>query len=174
MPRRPFYARSWHANWAPSGWFARPASPISSCAGCPTMARRPRRWCNVVAGGGGFFRVGGRWGCGWGGGGGGVGVTARQRMAGWGGGQGVCFGGGRGGFWAGGRGVKGARSVGEGGPMSEGTERTKGTKGTKRTEVTFVKPCGFMPPHGGYRKLLSYQKAEIVYDATCNFCGRYF
>lgn len=24
----------------------------------------------------------------------------------------------------------------------------------------------FIPPHGGYKKLLSYQKAEIVYDAT--------
>jgi len=33
---------------------------------------------------------------------------------------------------------------------------------------------GFIPPHGGYRKLLSYQKAEIVYDATVCFCGRFF
>lgn len=31
----------------------------------------------------------------------------------------------------------------------------------------------FMPPHGGYHKLLSYQKAEIVYDATIFFCDRY-
>jgi four helix bundle suffix protein len=31
---------------------------------------------------------------------------------------------------------------------------------------------GFIPPHGGYRKLLSYQKAEIVYDATVRFCAR--
>lgn len=29
---------------------------------------------------------------------------------------------------------------------------------------------GFIPQHGGYRKLLSYQKAEIVYDATVYFC----
>ena len=29
---------------------------------------------------------------------------------------------------------------------------------------------GFIPPHGGYKKLLSYQKAEIVYDATVYFC----
>ncbi len=28
---------------------------------------------------------------------------------------------------------------------------------------------GFIPPHGGYQKLLSYQKAEIVYDATVYF-----
>ncbi|RPJ83414.1 MAG: four helix bundle protein, partial [Acidobacteria bacterium] len=32
----------------------------------------------------------------------------------------------------------------------------------------------FIPPHGGYRKLLSYQRAEIVYDATVYFCGRFF
>ncbi|NTV44017.1 MAG: four helix bundle protein [Syntrophobacteraceae bacterium] len=32
---------------------------------------------------------------------------------------------------------------------------------------------GFIPPHGGYRKLLSYQRAEIVYDATIRFCGRF-
>jgi len=30
----------------------------------------------------------------------------------------------------------------------------------------------FIPPHGGYQKLLSYQKAEIVYDATVHFCER--
>jgi len=34
-------------------------------------------------------------------------------------------------------------------------------------------PQGFIPPHGGYQKLLSYQKAEIVYDATVYFCDRY-
>jgi len=32
---------------------------------------------------------------------------------------------------------------------------------------------GFIPPHGGYKKLLSYQKAEIVYDATVFFCDRF-
>ncbi len=32
---------------------------------------------------------------------------------------------------------------------------------------------GFIPPHGGYRKLLSYQRAEIVCDATIRFCGRF-
>lgn len=34
-------------------------------------------------------------------------------------------------------------------------------------------PEGFIPPHGGYQKLLSYQKAEIVYDATVSFCDRF-
>jgi len=33
---------------------------------------------------------------------------------------------------------------------------------------------GFIPKHGGYRKLLSYQRSEVVYDATVRFCGRYF
>ncbi|NJL28022.1 MAG: four helix bundle protein [Thermoanaerobaculia bacterium] len=31
----------------------------------------------------------------------------------------------------------------------------------------------FIPKHGGYRDLLSYQKAEIVYDATVSFCARF-
>ena len=35
-------------------------------------------------------------------------------------------------------------------------------------------PDGFIPPHGGYATLLSYRKAEIVYDATVYFCGRFF
>jgi four helix bundle suffix protein len=34
-------------------------------------------------------------------------------------------------------------------------------------------PEGFIPPHGGYQNLLSYQKAEIVYDATVYFCKRF-
>ena len=29
----------------------------------------------------------------------------------------------------------------------------------------------FIPPHGGYKDLLSFQKAEIVYDATVRFCA---
>jgi four helix bundle suffix protein len=32
---------------------------------------------------------------------------------------------------------------------------------------------GFIQPHGGYRKLLSYRKAEIVYDLTVRFCARF-
>ncbi|MBL7649174.1 MAG: four helix bundle protein [Candidatus Hydrogenedentes bacterium] len=31
----------------------------------------------------------------------------------------------------------------------------------------------FLPKHGGYRNLRSYQKSVIVYDATVYFCGRY-
>jgi four helix bundle suffix protein len=32
---------------------------------------------------------------------------------------------------------------------------------------------GFIPPHGGYKELLSYHKAEIVYDLTFRFCQRF-
>ena len=32
---------------------------------------------------------------------------------------------------------------------------------------------GFIPPHGGYESLLSFQKAEIVFDATVYFCARF-
>lgn len=34
-------------------------------------------------------------------------------------------------------------------------------------------PSGFIPPHGGYRNLLSYQRAEMVFDATVRFCARF-
>ncbi len=43
---------------------------------------------------------------------------------------------------------------------------TKGTQGTKGDAP------GFIPPHGGYHNLLSYQRARIVYDGTVKFCGR--
>lgn len=33
---------------------------------------------------------------------------------------------------------------------------------------------GFIPLHGGYRKLITYQKAEIIYDGTVYFCNRFF
>jgi four helix bundle suffix protein len=32
---------------------------------------------------------------------------------------------------------------------------------------------GFIPPHGNYQELLSYQKAEVVYDLTYRFCKRF-
>jgi len=31
----------------------------------------------------------------------------------------------------------------------------------------------FIPPHGGYESLLSFQKARIVYDGTVKFCERF-
>ncbi len=35
------------------------------------------------------------------------------------------------------------------------------------------KTTGFLPAHGNYEKLLSYRKAEIVYDLTYRFCKRF-
>lgn len=35
-------------------------------------------------------------------------------------------------------------------------------------------PEGFIPLHGGYRNLFSYQKAEIIYDGTMYFTNRFF
>ena len=32
---------------------------------------------------------------------------------------------------------------------------------------------GFLPPHGNYHELLSFQKAEIVYDLTFRFAHKY-
>lgn len=32
---------------------------------------------------------------------------------------------------------------------------------------------GFIPSHGGYQNLLSYQKSEIIFDATVNFTKRF-
>jgi four helix bundle suffix protein len=35
------------------------------------------------------------------------------------------------------------------------------------------RPDGFIPSHGHYQTLLSYQKAELVYDVTFRFCERF-
>ncbi|NLO49586.1 MAG: four helix bundle protein [Bacteroidales bacterium] len=34
--------------------------------------------------------------------------------------------------------------------------------------------AGFIPTHGGYRNLITYQKAEIIYDGTFYFTNRFF
>jgi four helix bundle suffix protein len=33
---------------------------------------------------------------------------------------------------------------------------------------------GFIPTHGGYRNLITYQKSEIIYDGTVYFTKRFF
>ncbi|MHA1280020.1 MAG: four helix bundle suffix domain-containing protein [Candidatus Helarchaeota archaeon] len=43
------------------------------------------------------------------------------------------------------------------------TNRTNWTNKTKR----------IIPPHGGYRKLRSYQIATLIYDLTVEFCKKY-
>lgn len=35
------------------------------------------------------------------------------------------------------------------------------------------KPEKLIPPHGGYRKLKSFQVAQLAYDVTVRFCDRY-
>ncbi len=34
-------------------------------------------------------------------------------------------------------------------------------------------PEKLIPPHGGYRKLKSFQVSQLVYDVTVRFCDRY-
>jgi four helix bundle suffix protein len=36
-----------------------------------------------------------------------------------------------------------------------------------------MKDAGFIPAHGNYRSLFSYQKAEVVFDITACFCRRF-
>src|SRR5947209_1705287 len=36
-----------------------------------------------------------------------------------------------------------------------------------------TEPEKLIPKHGGYRKLKSFQVAQVVYDVTVRFCGRY-
>ena len=33
---------------------------------------------------------------------------------------------------------------------------------------------GFIPAHGGYRNLITYQKAQVIYDGTVYFTTRFF
>ena len=33
---------------------------------------------------------------------------------------------------------------------------------------------GFIPKHGGYERLITYQKSEVIYDGTYYFCKKYF
>jgi four helix bundle suffix protein len=62
-------------------------------------------------------------------------------------------------------------------------KKTKAPKTTKETSrlltsfkslPSFPGSAGnFIPKHGGYKKLLSYQKTLIVFDATVYFCDRF-
>jgi len=63
---------------------------------------------------------------------------------------------------------------------TKGTQRTKGRSSQLQSlkSLSSLKdgqPTSdtFIPPHGGYQQLLSYQKALVVYDATLHFCGRF-
>lgn len=56
--------------------------------------------------------------------------------------------------------------------------RTNGTPVTNETlhsshESPSSHPENFIPAHGGYEDLLSFQKARIIYDGTVRFCNRF-
>lgn len=58
--------------------------------------------------------------------------------------------------------------------------KSNATDGTKTTDAGRLSPVshsahspGFIPPHGGYDNLFSYQKSQIIYDATVKFCERF-
>ena len=66
---------------------------------------------------------------------------------------------------------------------AEGTRRTAGTTEGTRTvnrssrssmsSSSSVSPTGFIPKHGGYEQLKSYQKALIVYRGTVQFVKKW-
>ena len=45
---------------------------------------------------------------------------------------------------------------------SDGSDRSDGSRAS-----------GLLPPHGGYRRLRSFQASELVYDGTVIFCDRF-
>lgn len=57
--------------------------------------------------------------------------------------------------------------------MKHETNRTNEPPRPKRGASHESHESHFIPPHGGYEHLHSYQKALIVYDATLSFCRRF-
>lgn len=57
--------------------------------------------------------------------------------------------------------------------MSQATKRTKTTQVAQIHASADRETGGFIPPHGGYRSLLAYHKALVVYQATVYFCNRF-
>lgn len=53
-------------------------------------------------------------------------------------------------------------------------ERKKNaTDETYATDARRPSPERVIPPHGGYEKLFSYPKTQIIYDGTVKFCDRF-
>ena len=75
----------------------------------------------------------------------------------------------------------GARVAKSGSPRQK--MKTQGTKMTSkdgsplssRASLKSLPPAAatFIPPHGGYENLISFQKSRIVYDGTVKFCERF-
>lgn len=53
----------------------------------------------------------------------------------------------------------------------DGSNRFYGTDRSYLTDRTYS--SNVIPAHGGYRRLKSYQSAEIIHDATVAFCARF-
>jgi four helix bundle suffix protein len=53
------------------------------------------------------------------------------------------------------------------------TDETKATDARHPLPPSHSSHEGFIPPHGGYEKLFSYPKTQIIYDATVRFCDRF-
>jgi four helix bundle suffix protein len=51
-------------------------------------------------------------------------------------------------------------------PQGQPQDQQRGNQGAPTKK-------GFIGPHGGYRKLKSFQLAQLVYDVTVKFCERY-
>ncbi len=60
-------------------------------------------------------------------------------------------------------------------PVTKATQRTSAASGPSKSLPSLSSPApgGFIPPHGGYKTLLSYHKAVIIYDATVHWCERF-
>lgn len=54
-----------------------------------------------------------------------------------------------------------------------GQQKNPQSAAANRPGVPSEQRTTFIPPHGGYEKLLSFQKARIVYDGTVRFCERF-
>jgi four helix bundle suffix protein len=69
------------------------------------------------------------------------------------------------------------------GPANDGKDKSDATNSRPEDLGRFrplspsqrenLAPGRFIPPHGGYENLLSFQKARIVYDGTVRFCERF-
>lgn len=56
-------------------------------------------------------------------------------------------------------------------PGKNATDETKATDSRQPSHESHKE--GFIPPHGGYEKLFSYPKTQIIYDGTVRFCDRF-
>jgi four helix bundle suffix protein len=57
--------------------------------------------------------------------------------------------------------------------MTESSDRLNCPEKRRSMDKQF-NPQGFIPKFGGYKNLLTFKKAEIIYDGTVYFCGKYF